>query len=96
MLAENKSLTHKKMLDFILKSHSPFLAEGKNLLVEEFGREYGTYFSILELIAVGKTARSEIESVLEIHSGAYLAKLKDEYALKMRWSFCRRNRTVKC
>ena len=55
--------------------------EGRNLLVEEFGREYGTYFSILELIAVGKTARSEIESVLEIHSGAYLAKLEDEYAL---------------
>jgi AAA+ ATPase superfamily predicted ATPase len=81
MLAENKSLTHKKMLDFIFKQHSPFLAEGKNLLVEEFGREYGTYFSILELISVGKTARSEIESVLEIHSGAYLAKLEDEYAL---------------
>jgi len=60
MLAENKSLTLKKMLDFILKPHSPFLAEGKNLLVEEFGREYGTYFSILELISVGKTARSEI------------------------------------
>ena len=54
MLAENKSLTHKKMLDFIFKQHSPFLAEGKNLLVEEFGREYGTYFSILELIASGK------------------------------------------
>ena len=81
LLAENRSLTHKKMLDFILKPHSPFLAEGKNLLVEEFGREYGTYFSILELIAAGKTARSEIESVLEIHSGAYLAKLEDEYAL---------------
>lgn len=81
MLAENKSLTHRKMLNFILKPHSPFLAEGKNLLVEEFGREYGTYFSILELIAVGKTARSEIESVLEIHSGAYLARLEDEYAL---------------
>lgn len=81
MLAENRSLTHRKMLDFILKPHSPFLAEGKNLLVEEFGREYGTYFSILELIAAGKTARSEIESVLEIHSGAYLAKLEDEYAL---------------
>ncbi|MDK9719463.1 MAG: DUF234 domain-containing protein, partial [Trichlorobacter sp.] len=41
----------------------------------------GTYFSILELIATGKTARSEIESVLEIHSGAYLAKLEGEYAL---------------
>jgi hypothetical protein len=81
LLAENRALRHRKMLDFILTPHSPFLTEGKTLLVEEFGREYGTYFSILELIAAGKTARSEIESVLEIHSGAYLAKLEDEYSL---------------
>jgi len=35
----------------------------KEPLIEEFGKEYGTYFSILELIATGKTARSEIESI---------------------------------
>lgn len=81
LLAENKALTQRKTLDFIFKPHSPLLTEGRHLLVEEFGREHGTYFSILELIAVGKTARTEIESVLEIHSGAYLAKLEDEYAL---------------
>jgi AAA+ ATPase superfamily predicted ATPase len=69
------------MFDFIFRHYSPFLTEGKNLLIEEFGRDYGTYFSILELIAAGKTARSEIESVLEIHSGAYLSKLEGEYAL---------------
>ncbi len=38
------------MLDFMLKQNSPFLDEGKNVLIEEFGKEYGTYFSILELI----------------------------------------------
>ncbi|MGC2064232.1 MAG: DUF234 domain-containing protein [Thermodesulfovibrionales bacterium] len=69
------------MVDFILKDNSPFLNEGRSLLVEEFGKEYGTYFSILELIASGKTARTEIESVLEIHAGAYLAKLETDYAL---------------
>lgn len=80
-LAENNALPRERMFDFILSPFSPFLNEGKNLLVEEFGREYGTYFSILELIAAGKTARSEIESILEIHTGAYLARLEDEYAL---------------
>ena len=81
ILVENDALSRTRMLDFILKPHSPFINEGKNLLVEEFGRDYGTYFSILELIAAGKTARSEIESVLEIHSGAYLARLENEYAI---------------
>jgi AAA+ ATPase superfamily predicted ATPase len=70
ILASNKALTYDEMLKFMLSEHSPFLNEGRNLLIEEFGREYGTYFSILELIASGKTARTEIESVLEIHVGA--------------------------
>jgi len=81
LLAENNALSRPQMFDFMFRQFSPFLHEGKNLLIEEFGRDYGTYFSILELIATGKTARSEIESVLEIHSGAYLAKLEGEYAL---------------
>ena len=81
ILASNKALTHEKMLGFILNEHSPFINEGKNLLIEEFGKEYGTYFSILELIASGKTARTEIESILEIHVGAYLARLENDYGL---------------
>lgn len=81
LLAENSAIPQQQMLDFIFRQYSPFLTEGKNLLIEEFGRDHGTYFSILELIAAGKTARSEIESVLEIHAGAYLSKLESEYAL---------------
>ena len=81
MLAENKAIPKQQMMDFMFRQYSPFLNEGKSLLIEEFGKEYGTYFSILELIATGKTARSEIESILEIHTGAYLAKLAGEYAL---------------
>jgi len=55
ILVEDNALSRARMLDFILKPHSPFINEGKNLPVEEFGRDYGTYFSILELIATGKT-----------------------------------------
>ncbi|OGU15113.1 MAG: hypothetical protein A2076_14275 [Geobacteraceae bacterium GWC2_53_11] len=80
-LASAGALTKVKALELFLSPHSPFLNEGKNLLVEEFGREYGTYFSILELIASGKTSRPEIDSTLGIHSGAYLARLEQEYAV---------------
>ena len=48
-------------LSFILKSDSIFLGEGKAILIEEFGKDYGVYFSILSAIARGKTSRSEIE-----------------------------------
>lgn len=81
IIASNDVFQFDGMVDFILKDNSPFINEGRILLVEEFGKEYGTYFSILELIATGKTARTEIESILEIHAGAYLAKLETDYAL---------------
>lgn len=70
-----------KILDFIFSKDSPFLEEGKYLLIEEFGKEYGFYFTILELIASGKTARSEIESILEKSIGGYLDKLEHDYSI---------------
>ncbi|MCM2359647.1 MAG: ATP-binding protein [Geobacteraceae bacterium] len=81
ILASDGAFSYDEMLKLMLNEHSPFLNEGKNLLVEEFGKEYGTYFSILELIASGKTARTEIESILEIHVGAYLARLESDYGI---------------
>lgn len=81
ILTSNSALSYKGILSFMLSPNSPFISEGRNLLIEEFGKEYGTYFSILELISIGKTARTEIESVLEIHAGAYLARLENDYAL---------------
>lgn len=81
ILTSNRALAYDAILGFMLSEHSPFLNEGRNLLVEEFGKEYGTYFSILELIACGKTSRPEIESILEVPVGAYLARLEDDYGL---------------
>ena len=55
--------------------------EGKVLLVDEFGRDYATYFSILSLIAAGKTSRAEIQNVTGDDIGGYLTKLESEYRL---------------
>ncbi|MDD5483881.1 MAG: ATP-binding protein [Kiritimatiellae bacterium] len=81
LFIENEALSFRTMVDFMLDANSPFIHEGKNLLIEEFGRDYGTYFSILELIASGKTARSEIESLLESNVGGYLDRLEKDYAI---------------
>lgn len=67
------------MLDNIIEANSLFLDEGKNRLIEEFGKEYGTYFSILSLIASSKTSRSSIESILESNISGHLARLENDY-----------------
>ncbi|MDR1740215.1 MAG: ATP-binding protein [Bacteroidales bacterium] len=81
LLMNAKAVTFKKMLDFATRSDSPFLNEGKELLVSEFGRDYSTYFSILQLIAAGKTTQSEIDSIIGKNTGAYLANLENQYSL---------------
>jgi AAA+ ATPase superfamily predicted ATPase len=80
-LVGNSDGTLSIMLDFMVSQYSPFLQEGKNVLIEEFGKEYGTYFSILELISRGKTSRGEIESVMEKNIGGYLSRLENDYNL---------------
>lgn len=79
LLMDAGATTKNKMLRCALASDSPFLAEGTELLVSEFGRDYGTYFSILQLIAGGMTTQSEIDSVIGKNTGAYLSNLHEDY-----------------
>ena len=81
LFVDKNCFTLEKMLSETLRDNSLLIDEGKNLLIEEFGKEYATYFSILSLIASSKTSRSEIESVLEKNVGGYLDKLENEYAI---------------
>ena len=81
IFVDNKSFTLENQLTLIFKEYSLFLEEGQNLLVEEFGKEYTTYFSILSLIASSKTSRSELESILEKNIGGYLDRLENEYTI---------------
>ena len=80
------SSTPQKTINFILRANSPLLEEGKAVLIEEFGKNYGIYFSILELIARGKTSRTEIEAIINKDVGGYLDRMENDYNLleKMR------------
>ncbi|MCD8296537.1 MAG: ATP-binding protein [Prevotella sp.] len=79
LLMDSGATTKGKMLDRIITADSIFLGEGKAILIEEFGKDYGIYFSILSAIARGKTSRSEIEDVVGRQIGGYLTKLEKEY-----------------
>ena len=72
------------MIDGILGEHSYFFDEGKSVLVQEFGKEYGTYFSILSAIARGVTTRNEIEQIVGTSVGGYLTRLETDYGLVAR------------
>jgi len=69
------------MVDEIFRDNSLLIDEGKNVLIEEFGKDYGTYFSILSLISSSKTSRPEIESIMQKDTGGHLDKLENEYML---------------
>ncbi len=79
ILNEARKYNKEEIIDYILQKDSFFLEEGRNLLIQEFGKEYGKYFSILELISVGRTSRSEVESVIGKSVGGFLERLENEY-----------------
>ena len=79
LLVDAGATTKSAMLDHIVKADSIFLGEDKAIIIEEFGKDYGVYFSILSAIARGKTSRSEIENVVGREIGGYLTKLENEY-----------------
>lgn len=81
LLVDAGATTKERMLDQIVRADSIFLGEGKAILIEEFGKDYGIYFSILSAIARGKTSRSEIENVVGREIGGYLTKLEKEYEI---------------
>ena len=80
-LVDVGGLDKDAMIRYIVSANSTFLNEGKNNLIEEFGKEYGTYFSILSCIARGKNTRNEIEDVIGKEVGGYLTNLENDYEL---------------
>ena len=54
----------------------------KKILIQEFGKQYGTYFSILDQIAQGDVTQSEIEGALGMKSlGGQLKILEEKYGI---------------
>jgi len=81
LLVNKKAYTLSKILDEVFRENSLFIDEGRNVLIEEFGKDYATYFSILSLISSSKTSRSEIESILEVSVGGYLDRMENDFNL---------------
>lgn len=81
LLVDDNALTLDAMIDSMISSDSTFINEGRSILVEEFGKDYDTYFSILSAIAAGKTRRSEMESIIDKPVGGYISRLEDDYGI---------------
>ena len=82
LFMKHKAFTHTAMIHLMSSEDSPFLNEGKNLLIEEFGKDYTIYFSILECIARGLTTRGAIENHLgQIEIGGYLSRLEKDFSV---------------
>lgn len=81
-MVDLKATTRKKMIARICKADSPLIEEGKKLLVQEFGKKYATYFSILQAISLGYNTQADIEDYLGGKSlGGHLKKLEETYEL---------------
>lgn len=81
LLMDAKAVTKDGMIAEIVRPNSSFFDEGKIVLIEEFGKDYATYFTILSAIAAGKTSRDRIETACGGEVSGYLTKLEHHYGL---------------
>ncbi len=81
LLMDAGATTVERMLERIVAKNSYFIYEGKNMLIEEFGRDYGRYFDILKLIATGHNTRGDIEGILHAEVSGYMTRLENDYGL---------------
>lgn len=82
LFMENGCTEMESMVDFMLQPESSFITEGQALLIQEFGKKYGNYFSILSAIANGRNTLSEMESAMGgISLGGQLKRLEEDYNL---------------
>ncbi|MFA5228946.1 MAG: ATP-binding protein [Candidatus Paceibacterota bacterium] len=85
LFCDNNITTIKKMITFMVRDNSPFTDEGKYLLIEEFGKSYATYFSILGAISGGINTQPKIEAALgSISIGGQIKRLIEDYDIVVR------------
>lgn len=79
-LMDAKATTKGAMLRWATQTGSPFLTEGTELIMSEFGKDYTNYLSILQMIASGMNTQSEIDGALGKNTGAFLENLERDYS----------------
>lgn len=82
LLCEDTDLSIEGMFEYVVRENSPFVNEGRNLLIEEFGKDYGLYFSVLSCIASGINTQGAIENALGgVTVAGHLKRLIEDYSL---------------
>ena len=85
LFCDNTSLRLDDMIPFMVRENSLFTDEGKNLLIEEFGKNYALYFSILSAISGGINTQTGIEAALGDKSiGGQIKRLIEDYNIIVR------------
>lgn len=84
LLMDAGCYTKEKMLNYVCRMDSYFLSEGRDIINNEFGSDYNTYYSILQLIANGMNHRSDIDGALQKDSGVYLLNLEQNFGMVSR------------
>jgi len=82
LLTDAKAFSVEQIIHVVCDPDLLFKDEGKHLLIDEFGKQYGTYFSILDAISNGLNTQSEIAVALgEKSIGGQLKKLEETYEI---------------
>ena len=81
MMMSARAFTTAEMLEEIFSPLSAYIPEGRTILADEFGPDYGTYFTLLAAISSGQTTSAELKNLLGTEVGGFLAKLEDQYSI---------------
>ena len=81
MMMSAHAFTKAEMLEEIFSPLSAYIPEGRTILADEFGSDYGTYFTLLAAISSGQTTSAELKNLIGTEVGGFLAKLEDQYSI---------------
>lgn len=84
LLMAQKAFTKPAIINATISTGSYFIDEGKELLSDEFGREYGNYFSVLAALAGGNTYRGDMTGYVGFETGGYLDRLENDFNIVSR------------
>lgn len=81
LLMEQEATDKEAMVEAVVSMGSYFIDEGREMLTDEFGKDYGNYFSVLAALASGYTTRGDISGYVGFDTGGYLDRLENDYGI---------------
>ena len=81
MMMSARAFTRAEMLEEIFSPLSAYIPEGRTILADEFGPDYGTYFALLAAISTGQTTSAEMKNLIGTEVGGFLSRLEDQYSI---------------